>query len=79
MDDLAHRVVADDLGDESLVAHIANDKRHRFRQCRAKASRQIVDDDDRLAGIRQRMNQVAADIAAPAGDQYGHEPDPLAI
>ena len=33
----------------------------------------------RLAGIRQRMHHVAADIAAAAGDQDGHEPDPLAI
>ena len=73
------RVLADELGDQRLVADIADDKRHRLRQRRAKSGGQIVEHDDALAGIRQRVHHMTADIAAAAGDQDGHESHPLAF
>ena len=41
-----------------------------------EAGRQIVEHDDALAGVDQRVDHVAADIAGAAGDQDRHEPRP---
>ena len=37
-----------------------------------EAGREIVEHDDPLAGVEQRMDHVAADIAGAAGDQDRH-------
>jgi len=72
MDDLGHRVRLDDLFEERLAADVADEQGHRFRQRRAKTRGEVVDDDDCLAGVGQRMHHVAADIAAAACDEDSH-------
>ena len=54
------------------VADIADDRQHRLRQRGGKAGGEVVEHDDALAGIDQRMHGVAADIACASRDQYGH-------
>ena len=59
--------------DEVLVAGIADEQRHAFGQEGGESGRQIVDHDDALAGIRQRVNHMTSDIAGATGDKHGHE------
>ena len=47
------------------------------RHQEAKAGRQIVEHDHRLAGVDQLVHHVAADIAGPARDQDRHDPIPI--
>ena len=72
MDDRLDAVVLDQLGDERLVADIADDRQHLRRQRGGKAGREVVEHDDALAGIDQRVHGMAADIACAAGDQHRH-------
>ena len=62
----------DQLRDQRLIAGLADDERHRLGQRQSKAGREVVEHDDPLAGIDQRMHHVAADIAGAAGDQDRH-------
>ncbi|GJE53463.1 hypothetical protein GOFOIKOB_6542 [Methylobacterium tardum] len=60
-------VLQDRLCDERLVRHVADHKLDAFRDGPVEARRQIVQDDDLLmAGIEQRQNHVAADVAGAA-------------
>ena len=56
----------------ALVAEVALDQRRLRRDRPGEAGRQVVEDDDPLAGIDQLPDHVAADIAGAAGDQDAH-------
>ena len=72
MDDRLDVVVLDQLGDQRLVADVADDRQHRRGQRGGKSGGQVVEHDDALAGIDQRVHGMASDIACAAGDQHGH-------
>ena len=72
MDDRLDPVILDQRGDERLIADVADDRQHWLRQGRGEAGGQVVEHDDALAGIDQRMHGVAADISCAARDQHGH-------
>ena len=72
MDDRLDAVVGDQLGDQDFVADIADDRQHRRRQRGGKAGGEVVEHDDPLAGIDQRVHGVASDVACAPRDQYGH-------
>ncbi len=72
MDDAVDAMLCDHALDQVLVAGIADEQRHAFGQERGEAGGEIVDDDDALAGIDQRMNHVTSDIAGTAGHEHGH-------
>ena len=56
-----------------LIAGLADDERNRLGHGPVEAGRKIVQHDDGFAGIDERMNHVAADIAGAAGDQDRHD------
>ena len=68
--DRADPVLGDQAGDERAVGDVAFGERRRFGHRPVEAGEQIVDDDDRPAGIEQRQHGVAADIAGPARHQH---------
>ncbi len=72
MDDRSDIVLGDHALDEIFIGGIANEQRHVLGKEMRKARRKIVDDDDAFAGVRQRSNGVAADIASAPGYKYGH-------
>ena len=57
--------------DERLVGDVADHERNARRQREAEPGAEIVEHHHRLAGIRQLMDGMAADIAGTAGDEYG--------
>ena len=72
MDDRVDLVLPDQPLEQWLVADVAVDQ-HRLRGNRpGEAGREIVENDDPLAGIDQVPHHMAADIAAAASDQYAH-------
>ena len=77
MDDRLDLVVLDQFGDEPLVADVAYDRQHLLGQGGGEAGGQVVEHDDALAGIDQRVHGVASDIACAAGDQHRHGFRPL--
>ncbi len=72
MDDRVDRMFRDDAGDEFVIADIARHEREFGRDCPPKSCGKIVKGDDALAGILQRQDHVAADVAGCAGDQNRH-------
>ena len=72
MDDGLDPVLTDQARDQCLVAAVAGDQRHAFRDRPWKAGREIVEHDDALAGVAELKHHVAADITGSAGDQYRH-------
>ena len=62
----------DEAADQLLVADVADDERGVLRHGPAEAGRQIVEDDDLLAGVQKLENHMAADIAGAARHQNGH-------
>ena len=66
------RCSRDQRGHARLIAAVADDERHARRHRPVEAGRQIVEHHHALAGIDQRVNHVAADIAGAAGDQDRH-------
>ena len=66
----------DQPGDQRFVAGFADDQRNARRDRPFEAGGQIVEHDHRLAGIREGMHHVAADIAGAAGYQDGHQGHP---
>ena len=72
MDDALDVVLLDHALDKVLVAGIANEQRHAFREEGGEAGREIVDYDDAFAGFHQRVDHVASDIAGASGDEHGH-------
>ena len=78
VDDRLDAVLADDFGHQRLVAALADDQAaRRFANRPVKAGRKIVEHDNALAGIGQRVHHVAADIAGSAGDQDRHVGRPV--
>ena len=73
MDDGVDLVLGDDAADERLVADVAGDELRLRRDRPAEAGREIVEDDDLLAGIDQLPDHVTADVAGAAGDEHAHE------
>ena len=55
-----------------MVADIAFDELGLIRHRPAEAGRQIVENDDVLAGVEQLEHHMAADEAGPARDQNTH-------
>ncbi len=76
MDDGGDAVAGDRLRHQLAVAGRAGDEGHLAGHQEAKPGRQIVEHDHRLAGVDELVHHVAADIAGPAGDQDGHDPNP---
>ena len=73
MDDAVDAMRGDDIGDQALVGGIADEQRDTFRDEGRKTGREIVNDDDAFAGIDQRVNRMASNIAGTAGDEHGHD------
>jgi hypothetical protein len=63
MRDRLDAVLADDAADEVLVAHVADDELRLGRQGPVESGRQVVEDDDLLAGVEESQNHVAADVS----------------
>ena len=72
MNDGIDTVLGDGRGSQRLVAGLAHHQRNAFRHCPVEAGREIVEYHDGFAGIEQRVNHVAADIAGATGDQDRH-------
>ena len=62
-----------ELGHQRLVAGLADHERHPLRHRPIESGREIVEHDHALAGIDQRVDHVASDIAGAAGDQDRHD------
>ena len=77
MNDGLDRVLLDDGRYHILVPDVADDKGHARGNRPIETGRKIVQHDDGFAGVHQRMNHVAADIAGAAGDQNRHDVDSL--
>ena len=77
MDDRFDAVVLDQFGNESLVADTADDRQHSRGQGGGEAGGEVVEHDDALAGIDQRVHGMASDITGAAGDQHRHGSCPL--
>jgi hypothetical protein len=76
MDDGVDPMLRDQRGHARMIAYIRNDKRNAFRQCPIETGREIVEHDDGLAGIDERMHHVTSDIAGAASDQDRHAAGP---
>jgi hypothetical protein len=72
MDDGVHAMLRDQRGDASLVTGFADDERHALRHRPVETGGEIVEHHHALAGIEERENHVASDIAGAAGDQDRH-------
>jgi len=72
MDDSLDLMLGDQGGDERLVASVTDNKRGALRYRPIETGCKIVEHHDALAGIKERVNHVASDIAGAAGDQDRH-------
>ena len=72
MGDRLDLVLLDEPADQAAVAKIADRERRRFRNRPGEPGREVVDDDDLLAGVDQSQRHVTADIAGAAGNQNAH-------
>ena len=72
VNDCLDPMLTDQAGDQRLIASVADDKRGLFGHGPAKAGRQIVENDNALAGIDKLQNHVTADVAGTAGNQDRH-------
>ena len=72
MDDGVDAVLAHDRAHEILIPHVADDERRLSRHRPPEPRRQVVEDDDLLAGLDELENHVAADVAGPARNQDSH-------
>jgi hypothetical protein len=64
--DRPHLVVTQGLFQKSLVGKVRADQRLAVNQGRGRSGRQIVIDNDAIAGLAQLPDHMAADIARPA-------------
>ena len=85
---IAHQLANVDLGsvvEDDLGLRVGNGGRERVGDVmssstnvarrvdlRAPAAREVVDDGDRVTGVDERVGDVRADEAGPAGDQRPH-------
>ena len=72
MGDRVDRMLPDQARDQVLIARIANDELRPFGHGPGEAGGEVVENDDRLAGVEKAESHVAADIAGPSGDQNAH-------
>ena len=78
MDDGVDPVLRDQRAHARLIAGIANHERRTRRHRPIEAGGEIVEHHHALAGIDQRVNHVASDIAGAAGHQGRHAAQCLA-
>jgi hypothetical protein len=62
----------DQGGNETFVSGLSNKKWRPARDRRSIAGRQVVEHNDGLAGVRECMHHMAADISGAASHQDGH-------
>ena len=55
-----------------LVPGVTDDKGGTLRQRPIETGAEIIEHHDALAGIEERVNHVASDVAGAAGDQDSH-------
>ena len=79
MGDGVDRVLLDQARHQVRVAGIADDELRSFGDAPGEAGREIVENDDGLAGVEQAESHVAADIAGAAGHQNAHTTAPFLI
>jgi hypothetical protein len=72
MNDRGYAMSSDNVTDEGSVARTARHEGHRRRYQESKPVRKIVENHDRLVGIGELMNHVAADVACTPCDQNRH-------
>ena len=72
MDDGVDGIARQQPAHEVMVADIAFDELGFVRHRPAEPGRQIVENDDVLAGIEQLEHHMAADEASPTRDQNTH-------
>src|SRR5215471_21307597 len=77
MDNGVDPVLRDQRSHARLVTDVADDERRALRYCPIETACKVVEHHDALAGIDERMNHVASDIAGAAGDQDRHAGGPL--
>ena len=79
MDDGVDPVLREQRRNAGLIAGVADDERHVRRHRPVEAGREIVEHHHALAGIGQRVNHVASDIAGAAGHQGRHAAECLDV
>ena len=79
MGDRVDSVLLDQARDQVLVARVADDELRSFGHGPGEAGGEIVENDDRLAGVDKAESHVAADIAGAAGHQNAHAQGPFLI
>lgn len=72
MHDRTDALFGEDALQQGLVGDVALIERHAIGHGKAKSCDQVVDHHHRPAGILQRENRVAADVAGAAGDEDGN-------
>ncbi len=72
MQDGVDLVTKQQAPDDIMVAGIALDEFRLSRNGPSEPRRQIVENENVLAGVEQLEHHMAADIAGPAGDQNAH-------
>jgi hypothetical protein len=70
-------VLHDQRSHARLISDVTDDERGALRDRPIETGREVVEHNDALAGIDERMNHVASDIAGAAGDQERHARGPL--
>ena len=76
MDDGVDPVLRDQRRHARLVSGFADHQRRALCHRPIEAGREIVEHHHALAGIDERVNHVASDIAGTAGDQHRHAAGP---
>ncbi len=76
MGDRVDRMLLDQARDQRRVAGVADDELRPFRDTPGESGREIVENDDGLAGVEEAKRHMATDIAGAAGNQNAH-PQPL--
>ena len=79
MGDRVDRMLLDQARDQLRVAGVADDELGSFGDAPGEAGREIVENDDGLAGVEKAESHVAADIAGAAGHQNAHTKAPFWI
>ena len=70
VDDRADPAFGEEAADERRIPGVAGDERGAVRNRLRAPRRQVVEDDDRVAGAAQGEDDVGADISGAAGDQH---------
>src|SRR5262249_8739493 len=77
MDNGVDPVLRDQRSHARLVTDVADHERRALRYRPIETGREVVEHHDALAGVDERMNHMASDIAGAAGDQDRHARGPL--